>query len=571
MATRPPYPIPFPLSSFPGQNSQESSGRLINCTAEPLGEGTGPAKQVWRRQPGLTQYAPTTQTGYRGGLVVVNLSYEAFKNEALTVDNSLVPVVNILGSFPGTKKVSIARNQAATPDVVGVDIDNGAYQLSTGGAPVAYNGGGNLPQPNSVCFQDGYFFFTISDGRCFASGINALTQNALTFITAQSKSDVVLLRGIAYSGLLFLFTTGGCEVWQDAAVAAPAFPYNRQVVLPFGLVQANAIAGWETGFDDLIWVGQDFGVWRLPFGSLSPQKVSPPDLDRFIEAQIVAGNTLEAGCYMFGGKKFWHLSSAGGSWEFNLGTGKWNERESFNLATGLQGRWRFTGGHPAFGKWLGGDTQSGSIFYPDDQNFTEHAAPQLFRIESGPVRDFPNQLRIARADFDFVVGEGQVTRALLMNVTGSSLGVGGVVRLAVNDTAGVSANDTLNVAGVGGTVEANGTWPARVIDSTHLELIGSVYANAYTSGGTVTDVTTPPNVVAPMAAVSCSKDGGNNWGNPLIRQLGQQGRTKGVRISVKSMGLSNIQGVRWRLDVTDGVYVGLLGGTQNSDPKEVGA
>src|ERR1700688_2305802 len=118
MATRPPYPIPFPLSSFPGATSQESSGRLINCTAEPLGEGTGPAKQVWRRQPGLTQFAPTAQTGYRGGLVVNNLSYEVFKNEDLTVDNSLVPVVNLLGNFPGTKKVSIARNQAATPDVV---------------------------------------------------------------------------------------------------------------------------------------------------------------------------------------------------------------------------------------------------------------------------------------------------------------------------------------------------------------------------------------------------------------------------------------------------------------------
>jgi hypothetical protein len=54
--------------------------------------------------------------------------------------------------------------------VVAVDVDNGAYQLSTGGAPANYNGGGNLPQPNSVWFQDGYFFFTIADGRVFASG-----------------------------------------------------------------------------------------------------------------------------------------------------------------------------------------------------------------------------------------------------------------------------------------------------------------------------------------------------------------------------------------------------------------
>ncbi|EJN14753.1 hypothetical protein PMI42_01727, partial [Bradyrhizobium sp. YR681] len=138
-----PVPIPFPLSSFPGINPQEGAGRLINCYAEPLGEPsrpTGPAAQVWRGTPGLSQHAITAQTGYRGGLLVRNLSYEVFKDTALTVDAA--GVVNVLGAFPGTKGVSIARNLAGAPDVVAVDLDNGAYQLSTGGAPVAYNGGG---------------------------------------------------------------------------------------------------------------------------------------------------------------------------------------------------------------------------------------------------------------------------------------------------------------------------------------------------------------------------------------------------------------------------------------------
>jgi hypothetical protein len=61
----------------------------------------------------------------------------------------------------------------------------------------------------------------------FASGLNALTQNALTFITIQAKADVTLLRGIPFSGLMLFFTTGHFEVWQDAANAAPAFPYAR--------------------------------------------------------------------------------------------------------------------------------------------------------------------------------------------------------------------------------------------------------------------------------------------------------------------------------------------------------
>src|ERR1700693_2677993 len=127
-------PVPFPLSSFPGANPQEAAGRLINCYAEPLGEAqkpTGPAQQVWRRSPGLSIFAATAEAGgtYRGGLISNNLSYEIWANVyTLTREG----VATLLGALPGTKKVSIAHNQVRpTPDVVAVDIDNGAYILNT--------------------------------------------------------------------------------------------------------------------------------------------------------------------------------------------------------------------------------------------------------------------------------------------------------------------------------------------------------------------------------------------------------------------------------------------------------
>lgn len=570
MATLAPSPIPFPLSSFPGANPQEGSGRLVNCYAEPLGEPqkpTGPAAQVWRRSPGLSQLASTTQSGYRGGLIVNNLSFEIWTNNVSTVDAS--GNVISLGSFPGSKKITIARDQASpTADVVAVDVDNGAYVLQPGG-PTFYNGGGNLPLPNSVSFQDGYFFFTIGNGQVYASGINALTQNALTFITIQAKADVVLLRGIAFSGVMLFFTTGSCEVWQDAANPAPNFPYARVLVLEKGLIQSAAIAGFETGFSELLWVAQDFGVYWMTAQSFAPVKVSPPDLDRLIEAQVRAGNTLEAGCYSFAGKKFWHLSSPAWSQEFNVFTGKWNERES--LLGGVHGRWRATGGHPAFNKWLIGDEQTGNLLFIDDQNYTENGAPQLWRMESGPVRNFPSQIRIVRADFDFVMGVGRAVANVAMNVTGAVAGIGGVVMLTVDNTAQTQTNDTVIVTGITGTTEANGVWPMTLIDAAHIELQGSVFANAYVSGGTATDVTSPSQAINPQVAISCSKDGGLNWDAPSLRSLGQQGKSKRMRVSVKNRGQSGPMGVRWRLDVTDPVYTALLGGTQSSNPREVGA
>lgn len=790
---RGPFPIPFPLGSFPGLTPQESAGRLINCCSEPLGPG-GPAPATYHRQPGLTQFAVTAQSGHRGGLIVQNQSYEAWLNEAATVDGG--GNVVMLGNFPGSKHISIARNQNSPPDVVAVDIDNGAYILATSalanatatatiggaifvpgdkvsitfdnstiaglpititytlgsgettgtiatglaalinanatlagtnltavavgpvitiseqgsvgnqttmvslvtpvgssaglvsavsaptghpvgnetatvapgsgsatvtiagtifgvndtvtltftnpanpsfpisvvytvaggssaaiiaaglvalinanatlvaagisasnlagvitvlqpignetvtfsaptlsggtgtpgivftGSPLFYNGQGRMPQPNSVAFQDGYLLFTIADGRVFATAVNSLAMNGLTFVVISSRSDVTLERGIAFSGLMFFFTTGSCEVWQDAANPPPAFPYTRQVVLPYGLLQPNAIAGFETGFDDLSWVAQDFGVWELPYGSLQPTKISPPDLDRLIEIEHRAGNVLEASVYMAGGKKFWVLSSPNWTWEFNLGTQQWNERASLSTF-GTQGRWRGTGGHPAFGKWLLGDTHGGTLCFVDDRTKTELGAPMLQRIESGPVANFPNRIRVARADFNFSTGRGEAVRSLMMTISGAAAGSAGRVALQVNTTQEVNENDTVNVTGVGGTTEANGSWLVHVVDATHIELQGSTFVNAYTSGGTATDVTSPPTVIAPSVAISWSDDGGMSWGNPILRALGPQGTPQ--VIDLIRCGIARRDGRRWRIDFSDAVTAPFMSATQSDE------
>lgn len=686
-----PVPIPWPTSSFPGSNPQESGGRLINVYAEPLGD-VGPGKFKWIRSPGLSQFAASANTGYRGGLAVNNLSYETWKDDASTVSAAGAVAAIGTGTFPGTKKVSIARNNASpTPDVVAVDVDNGAYVLDSAavtpatatatiggssfvsgdvvaltflnpalsiigsfpisvsytlgagetaatvaaglraaintnaaliatnltavapaavitmrhagsignqtsvvsgvtgtgnetvtfaptsgvlsggqgtfgafsGNPTVYNAGGILPEPNSVCFQDGYFFFTIGDGRIFASTLNGLTVSALAYVTAQAKADVQLLRGIAFQGLLFACTTGSFEVWQDAAIPYPGFPYSRIGVLEVGLIQPAAIAGWETGFSELIWVDQGFGVQWMTNGGLAFIKISPPDLDKLIETQIRAGDTLEAGVYITAGKKFWALSSSAWTWEFNLQTKKWTERWSL-AASGVYGRWRATGGHPAFGKWLVGDEQSGNLLYIDDTLFNENGTPQLWRMESGPVRAFPAEQRVARADFDFVFGVGQAVGSITTAVTGAASGAGGTVVLAVTSTANMQTNDVCRVSSILGTIEANGAWQVTVIDATHLGLQGSAFAHAYVSGGSVVDLTSPPSAVAPQVAVSMSRDGGLDWGNPLLRSLGTQANSRRQYVSVTNMGQAGSMGARWRLDVTDPNYVSFFGGSQSS-------
>jgi hypothetical protein len=398
-----PVAIPFPLSTAPGASPQESAGRLIGCYAEKLGD-TGPAKVVYRRSAGITAFATTGRTTFRGSLLVNNLLYVALLNRLVTVDTN--GVVTDVGVLSGALPVSMARNNLQPTPQIAIVTENGAFYTNGSAAPVAWPDP-NLPNANSVFFQDGYFHFTIGDGRVFASGLNATTINSLAFVTIQSRASDSLIRGVPYKGMGFFFKTSSCEIWNDTANPTPAYPYSRLNVIDRGLIGPWAIAGWQDGFGRLMWVADDSGVYMFD-ASLSPQKVSTEDLDRLIAA-VPDKTTLRAGCYVHGAHSFWFLSSPTWTWEFNTNTSQWNERWSYqagNNTTGAYSLWRGQGGSFAFGKWIVGDQQTGNLGFIDVTNNQEFGQALLMRIESGPVQNFPNRIRIARADFNFVPGVG---------------------------------------------------------------------------------------------------------------------------------------------------------------------
>lgn len=68
-------------------------------------------------------------------------------------------------------------------------------------------------------------------------------------------------------------------------------------------------------------------------------------------------------------------------------------------------------------------------------------------------------------------------------VTGAANNGNGLVRLAVLSSANLGGK--VVVAGVTGTVEANGAWDCNPVDATHIDLYDTAFVNAYVSGGTV--------------------------------------------------------------------------------------
>lgn len=121
----------------------------------------------------------------------------------------------------------------------------------------------------------------------------------------------------------------------------------------------------------------------------------------------------------------------------------------------------------------------------------------LFAALAKDQTDTPFAVRVKRFQFSVVQAYMLVYTALavrvfmnrapvlnLSTVTGAADNGGGLIRLAVASTVGLYTGNTMTVAGVLGTVEANGTWIVTVIDGTHVDLQASAFVHAYVSGGT---------------------------------------------------------------------------------------
>lgn len=72
-----------------------------------------------------------------------------------------------------------------------------------------------------------------------------------------------------------------------------------------------------------------------------------------------------------------------------------------------------------------------------------------------------------------------------LTITGAANNGAGLIRLSVASTTTFATGQKKTVLDVQGTVEANGTWTITVVDGTHIDLQGSTFTNAWTSGGTI--------------------------------------------------------------------------------------
>ena len=460
--------IPFPLSSSPGEKPQEGGGRLINALAEKTGDGAR-FPVIWKRTPGLRQQLSiATYTHLRGAILVGSTLIVVLNTRAQTVTVSGVTYsATDRGAIAGTDKVTIAKNNAGTPNIVCVSTE-GCFNLFTASGPSSF-ADADLPQPNSVCVLDGYFAWSIGDGRFFASDLNAVTVSASSFTTEQGLAG---RRVVSFRGEIFYFGDKWTGVYRNAATSP--FPFERRFTIARGIAGTHAIAGWEPGWaNELIWVGEDLKVYRM--NGYTPESISTSDVERAIQS-CDDTTLLEASVYMHEGNPIWQLTSPGEwTWEHNLKTGNWHERQSYGRED-----CRMSTAVKAFDVWLSGDRTTGKLFKIDPTYYREADDPLIWTVESGIVANFPARMSAPRADFDFTAATGM----------------------------------------------ASGEDPIQT---------------------------------NPKVRIGTSNDGGYSWGNAVERALGAQG-VSNPSVSVNRTGIIKARGRRHRLQVSDPVHVGLMGG-----------
>lgn len=384
--------IAFPVQSAPGPYPQESAGRLLNAMSGVTQEGAG-SINIIRRVPGLLAAFDAGFTGPRGFISVGGTLFGAYSG--VLVKRVGTGPCEFVGTLPGDGPVYFAaNNRTPVPDIIAV-TDTGAFIITS--TSVSDYNDADLPQPNSACYQGGYFFFSIADGRMFASGLNATTISALDTARTEQRPGT-LLRVLPVGRQLFAMKTTSIEVWSNTGEAT-GFPFSFGDVIDRGLIAPRAVAGVQDGFaTQLLWVGDDGAVHALDGYSARP--ISTPDVERSI-GSLADKTQLRADVYMTEGTPMFVLSAPGWSWEFDLRLARWHERASYGIS-----RWRGQETVYSGGKWLCGDVSSSKVHEITREAFSEDGDPLVFTVESIQMGSFPRSFRVGETRFDFSFGTG---------------------------------------------------------------------------------------------------------------------------------------------------------------------
>jgi hypothetical protein len=390
--------VPLPTQSTRGIYA-EAGGRLLNAFLEKLDDG----RPKVSKSPGIRRFVEDlTYSHCRGAIEINGVLLAALDDRLVTITESGGTfTVNDIGAFAGTETVYFARNnKSPTPDIVAV-TDGTAFVVSTVTGASTYPDP-DVGSPNSVCFLGGYFIFSYGNARMRASGLNDTTINTLDTAFAESKPDG-LLRVVALGSNLYAAGPQTIEIWRNTGEAV-GFPFSYLDTIPRGIPSADAIAGFENDWSNvIIFAGSDNVVYRINQAVAEP--MSSVSVSKALEA-LADKTTLKAVVYSYQGHSIWALTSSDWTWCYDLSTGSWSERASYGRSN-----WRAAASVKCFGSWVIGDDETGQFGFLDPNYGYEFGSPLTATVICPTMSGFPSRASMSRLDLDILAGVGVASGA----------------------------------------------------------------------------------------------------------------------------------------------------------------
>lgn len=154
-------------------------------------------------------------------------------------------------------------------------------------------------------------------------------------------------------------------------------------------------------------------------------------------------------------------------------------------------------------------------------------------------------------------GTTSLTYGSFMTVSGAVNNGSGAIRLTTPSTATLTSGQLVAISSIVGTTEANGTWGISVVDPTHIDLIGSTFANAYVSGGQINPTIFLEQTFQPVPILGIASAGGLikiQIADTSILTAGDGYYVSGVKGTTEANGA-------WAISIVDATHFTLTGST----------
>lgn len=334
------------LQSSQGRSRDWSGASLVNCFAEKA-DGDKRADFAIMATPGLTEWASVGSGPIRGRHVLNGMLYVVSGITLYSVASNGTGTA--IGSIAGTGPVRMASNYTQ-------------LVIAAGGVAYVYSAGA-LTTPyaflmSDVLYADGYILWVVQDSEQFLISAldDATSYDAADIASVEGFPDLIVGAINDHREIQF-FGEHSTEIFYNSG--ALAFPFERQgnAFIERGCFDRDSIVKLD---NSVTFVGEDRIVYTLL--GYQPQRISTHWVEWFLRDATYA----QAWTYTQEGHKFYVLECDRGTLVFDHATGAWHQRKSLGSTW-----WRCNGAVEAYGKLLFSDRETGELYEPSLDVFTE--------------------------------------------------------------------------------------------------------------------------------------------------------------------------------------------------------